>query len=558
MKKFLNKIDFLILILLFCVVFITYWLFPFTYYQQDEWVAVGQFLTGGILAQTSSVNPFLLILGSNRVLSHPFHMLFYGFFPLQIWPFVFFAFFFHTLNSYLVFLLTKKISKSLFIALVAGVFFAVCSTGNQGVTWAGALTTTLPAAFFTFFSLYLFLQYLDGYRQRNAYFAFILAIIAFLFKESSIFILFVFFVLYVKYANRKKIDLKIFSPFLIYFAVALIVRIIDMLTSTTNPVGKFGTDSSVFTKASYFIFIYPLSAIAQYFVPLKEMFKFAFKFEQVNYPFILSTSYAGLVSERIVGELLSIIISFCILIFFVIAWFRDRKYRKVMVFAFTLLILSIFPFIIIERGNAYLESRYYYVGTAGAGILLGILSVTVFSELKKVKEIPYSISISIVGLVLFTIFTLQIKSVYRDLDLQVKLADTRKSFIKELKEMQIVLPDNPVFYITGDQKYYGYNHYVPFQQGLGYTLMILYFDTKKISSELVKENYLWDVGSQGYKEKGGRGFGYFADKEAIFDAVKNKKIMPKQIITLEYNSKEKILFNKTIEFRKELDTRFHD
>lgn len=532
------KINWGILAILLTVVIITYWMLILTFYQQDEWIAVGQFLTGGLLAQTSTVNPILLLLGSNRVLAHPVHMLIYTAFPLQIWPFFLFGIFFQTVNSYMVFLLSKKVTKNQLISFLASLFFAIGSTGNQAVSWAAASTTTLPAAFFCFVSLYFFLNFLEFRLRSQIIISFCSLVVAYLFKESSIFILVVFIVSYFLFRSKgKAIDFKNFLPFVAYFAVAVLVRIADMLTSVTNPIGKMGTDSSVFLKAAFFVFVYPFSAISQYFVPLREMFSFSRVFERINYPFIYSTNYGILTSERIVAEMLSLVLSLLIVIFFIIVWFNYQKLRKVILFSFVFMLSSILPFVIIERGSAYLESRYYYMGAAGAGMLLGISVFIALEYLKKINSIPKLFRFTFIGLVLAIFFSFQINSVYRDFSIQIELAKQRKKFIQEVLIFGSKLPDKPVIYITGDQIHYGPNQYVPFQQGLGYTLMVLFYSTEKIPGELISEEFLWNVGSQGYMESGEKAFGYFGDYGSLEDIVDSGEIDPEQIIAFEYLTK---------------------
>lgn len=552
-SKYVFKINWVIFTFLFCAVILTYWMLILTFYQQDEWIAVGQFLTGGLLAQTSTVNPLLLIFGSNRVLAHPIHMFMYTVFPLQIWPFFVFGIFFQTINSYMVFLLSKKITKNQLIALVASLFFAISSTGNQAVTWAAASTTTLPAAFFSFVSLYFFLDFLDRRLRIHIIISFCSLVIAYLFKESSIFMLVVFIVSYLLFRSKSKpINVKSFLPFAVYFSLAVLVRIVDMLTSTTNPVGKISTDSSVFEKAAFFVFVYPLSAISQYLIPLREMFFISREFEKVNYPFIYSTNYGILTSERIVAEMLSLMFSFLVIIFFILVWFLYPKLRKIIIFSFTFMLSSILPFIIIERGSAYLESRYYYMGTVGAGILLGLFAYVVLEYLKKIKSVSRVLRYSFVSIMLILFFALQINSVYRDFSIQIKLAEQRKKFIQDVADLGSVIPDKPVIYVSGDQIHYGPNQYVPFQQGLGYTLMILFHSSGKIPDALISEEFLWDVGSQGYKESGEKAFGYFGDYNALFALVGQGKIDPEQVIAFEYVSKNGKLSNITSSVRSRL------
>ena len=81
--------------------------------------------------------------------------------------------------------------------------------------------------------------------------------------------------------------------------------------------------------------------------------------------------------------------------------------------------------------------------------------------------------------------------------------------IKFLNQMSLLLPklesNKNIFYITGDTDYYIVGNKVPFQQGMGYTLMVWYYHTGKIPKDLINENFLWELNSQGYKEIDNKG-----------------------------------------------------
>src|SRR3989344_5949416 len=75
---------------------------------------------------------------------------------------------------------------------------------------------------------------------------------------------------------------------------------------------------------------------------------------------------------------------------------------------------------------------------------------------------------------------------------------------------------------------------LPFQQGSGYTLMVLYYNSGKIPKSFLKDGFLFEIGSQGYKESDNMGFGFFTDKKELEKAVTNYNLPPSSILHLQY------------------------
>jgi len=112
------------------------------------------------------------------------------------------------------------------------------------------------------------------------------------------------------------------------------------------------------------------------------------------------------------------------------------------------------------------------------------------------------------------------------------------------------LGDKNVFYVTGDKEYYGPHNMVPFQQGMGYTLMVWYYHTGKIPASFVEGNVLWDITTQGYKEVNGQGFGYFSDLPSLQSAYHTYHFSKTDVVSFYLDSKKQQLINTTEGTRK--------
>jgi len=199
------------------------------------------------------------------------------------------------------------------------------------------------------------------------------------------------------------------------------------------------------------------------------------------------------------------------------------------------------PYAILERRATYLDSRYFYFGMAGGGLLIGVLLESICNVIASRKKIHFLLLFCIMLIVSSLYLVKNIQFIQRDINFQVQVAQERISVLKQIRERIQNLPKNPIFYVTGDiTSYYLLpQQKIPFQQGIGYTLMCLYYRQGVISHELLERegNYFWDINTQGYKEIGGNGFGYYWNKDDLLKFVKgNKNISTNQIVGIYYYS----------------------
>ncbi len=532
MKKLHNfrKISFLVFSLssLLLISFAYRGLFR-TFYQQDEWMGMGQFMANGFIGTLQGVPLSQILTGAGRPLVIPIHYLFYHVFPFQVWPFALFSIAMHTLNSIAVYTIALLLMNSLIAAWVAGLFFAVSYNGSQAVSWFGASTTTLPSALFTFLSILLFFKYIRNNKQ--SYFLFwsqLCVITSFFFKESGITMVIFLPALYAIYLKGKSVIKRVmlsFMPLIAYFSFVVTVLLIRLLTPSQQ-VGKFvGQSSGGMLKIIENAIYYPILSFSQVFIPMSILQKVSVSLRYVN------------TTADMVFFGLSLVLLFCI----AITWIIWKKRRKEISVASIFMLLSFVPFAVLERGASYLDSRYFYVGMAGGGILLGAYGSILWNRIRQSPQILRNLS-CFVGIVILGSYVYKnVQFTKRDIRSLELDSQERILILKQVKGLYPVLPKNPVFYVTGDHGgyYFVKNQKMPFQQGIGYTLMAWYFPTGNISKNILKlrEASLWDIYSQGFVEVQGSGFGYYWDKDVMrTDIIKAKRFAKNQIIGLYYHS----------------------
>lgn len=543
------------LFLLSLFILAAYYNLPRTFYQQEEWIGVGYAMANGFQAFIPRYSFAQILIGQGRVVAAPINYIFYYYFPLNVLPFVIFAIIFHILNSFLVFVLTYQLSKNSFLAKISALFFAVASVGDQAVSWPATTTTTLPAAFFSFLSLCLYVCFIETRQKRQLYFSLVFVIFAFLFKESSIFIFLIFPIIYLLFSKTKfsLVDIfKIHFPFLLYLMAMVGVRLAGTYFDT-HPTEIYMSASSItWYKLAFRLIFYPLESLSQIFIHGSILYPLADIFGRSNYYRIWGTAGAPVVMETIASDMLSLFFSFIILGVTAIIYNIEKNLRKISLFAIAFTLFSFIPYIFIDKPTAFIESRHFYMSVAGGGILLALFFYSIRSFLVKKLHLSFYRSSILVLCTLLLFLVVQINYIHKDINAQVLLATERKKFLASLHELYPTIPKNPIFYFTSDHDYYIPGNKVPFQHGFGYSLMVLYFKTGMIPKELLTLEYLWIMPEQGYKEVGGKGFGYFWELDKVKKTVLEKKLDINSIVAARYRVSDMTLIDITQDVRREV------
>lgn len=514
-----------------------------TFYQQDEWMALGYFFGYGPIGTLTGVPFIRLITGEGRPFIWPLHVLFYWLLPFQIWPLALFSVLVQPMIGILVFIIAYLLTGSMVGAWVAGLFFLFSYNGSQAVSWFATSTVTLSSTFFGLLSVICLLIYIRNKRIWNLVAAQMSVIFSYFFKESGfMFVLFLPF-LYIIMEKGKKTVIKalhIFSPIIIYFSFAIVMKTTQLLAPVYQDDKFVGRSSGGFLKIIENALFYPILSFSQLFIPFSLVKKINPNFAEIS--FKTDTIFVGL------SIILLILVAFSIYFF--------KKDRKPLILSLVFTLCSFVPYAVLERGASYLSLRYFYVGMIGASLLAGTYASILWRRITKLRHI---VRVTICGFIfLFMAFYVykNIQFISRDIQLQVLDARERMTILNEIKNLYPVLPKNPVFYITGDHPGYYYieNQKVPFQQGMGYTLMIWYYPNGEIQNDFLRTEsvFFWDINAEGYREANEYGFGYYWNKESLLSDLKKKKFSKDQIISFYYFGGDRKLKDMTNMIRNEL------
>lgn len=518
-----------ILLLLFCLVLWGFWDLTKTFYQQDEWYGLGDILTYGNSSILLNTNPLQIIFGQGRIFADALVYFLIGNFPFSIIPVSLFAIFFHLFNTILVFVLTKKIIKKDFPSVLASLFFAFNGVAAGAVIWSASGTGTLPATSLILIGLFCFLRFIETDKTKWLLWLFLSVYLSLYFKEIGIF-LFIFLpafhLIFLKYPIKKFIYK--YSAFIAFFLISVIMTVIQFqsipiekdlfITGATQNLGLTTITRGI---------MYPLTSFSLILIPAEAFFDFAKQLTWVYYPFFPPSIY-DLVAQSVVLDGLAVFLS--LVIFYILyMFFKKSNDKKYVIFLVGFIIFSFLPYIIIGKSGAYLESRYYYLAAAGWGVLGGLL-------IKNSKFL----------MCLFAILILMhVVVIKKDIQKQIYLAKERIDILYGISKIKPLLDNKNIFFVSGDRNFYvGEGNPMPWQQGLGYTLLVWYYGQNKAPEELrslISKQYLWGIGEEGYKETSGVGFGYFWNKSKLKEAINVNNLRGEDITSLYYDSNLKLL-----------------
>lgn len=540
-----NKSLICLVVILFTILF-TYKDLPQTFYQQDEWYGSGLMLAEGanstIFNGVSRPADFLFIKG--RIFSNAIFYLFLQFFPLQNVQMAIFAILLHIIATFLVFILIEKFIHNCFISLLGALFFAVNAVSHGAVTWSFIAISTVTSTIIILLGILFFFKYLSDPRSKWLILSGVMVYLSLWFKETGLY-MFLFLPLSALFFKRYSVIsfFKTYWAFFLPFLFIVSYRVIELnLRHTTSNLYITGLNENFFSTIFLRSILYPLTSFSLMFVSGDQFLSFAREVQDEVYPFLAQAGNNILIAQTAILDLLAVILTFVILIFIYILWQKDRlENKKFVVFWILFSFMSFLPYVVLSKDFSYLESRYYYLSVVGGAVLLAWV-------LKRLWEtFDLRIFYCIVLPVCFFNLIFHASVVQGVIAEQVRLASIRKDFITQLK-MLVPTLDNKrqVFYTTSDQNFWADGNKIPFQQGSGYTLMVLYYTSGKIPKDFLKDAFLFDIGSQGYRETGALGFGYFWDEYELEKAVKLNSIPDDSIIRLRYDSD----FNKLERIRQ--------
>jgi len=522
MNKLLkNNVIYLIGLLI--VVIFTFANLSQTFYQQDEWQTLGHLLIGD-KEIFGNLNPILLLFGELRPLSGLLYSVLLGVFRFSIMPAAIFGIFFHFINAILTFYLAYGISKNKLIAFLAGLFLITNSVSHQAVTWIAALGT-LPATTFLILTVICYFQYFETKDRKFLTIGFVSTVLSLMFKGVGLFLFIflpiMFFIYEVKSVGKRSMTKVVKTNFLllVFGSLIFLVRSGQFFFSTKGAAGfiNAGSNSSTLMTIIGHIILYPLTSLFQIFVPPLDLYSITIPFSKMQYRFLIGSPLTDLVAQSMVADMFAIVGSMVIIGFLVIMAlkYKNKILNKNILFSLLFLFLSFLPYIVLNRDSSYLSSRYFYVAAIPAGIIFGYI-VYFFIRMHRYAKWP-------VFFLVFLFLFHHVNIIRKDVAYQVKIGNERKAVLNGIKKLYPEIEKNFIFYVTSDKPFSG-EITNPFQNGLGYILEVWYYSSGNIPSEFLMDNFLWDLGSEGYRKNGDFGFGYFQNTDKMVKEMKSQGV----------------------------------
>ncbi len=552
MRK-INKFPKLFIFLLLVFIFICYRKMFSGFFQHDEWIAFGEMLS----RKTDWVGVLTGFFAPDREHYIPIcQIIFYAYLKLIKLNFSIYALlsiFLHLVVVVFVYLFSLKVFKKRGLALITCAFFGLSSSVHQATSMVFYDAPPHYSEIVALISLIYFWDFIKTEKIKKFYLSMIWLVISLFIKEVA----FGFFLLYpitiVLFKDwHPKRQIKYFRLMVIggilYLMLRLSMYFIPNANQTNATVFEMQTPANIVAN----MVLYPSKVFFQTVFPSRVNLIFS---KWLTYLFPRSiTGLPGTTQFDVFTEQTTLqILSFALflLVIWGVYWLwrrgKDKIFVKYLIFGLLFIIINSFVYAFASGKSgfiSYIDSRNLYMQSVGTAIFLVSLAAIVF------KKRPSSIIIFILPFVLLHV-------VYLDKELTAisEMGAVRKSILFQIKREYPRLPPKVIFYTESDTSYYGMpetEKILPFELGLGRTLLVWYQIDENFPQIFFKRPFLWHPTSEGYVEEGDRGFGYFRKIELVRKVVKEKKLSLDSIFAYRFDSSDNSLTNVTSEIRDKL------
>lgn len=533
---------------------------PLTFFQQDEW-AILSYFQYWIKANLSWIDRLFVyeqythIIPLSNIISFGEFQLFGVYFP----PYAIVSLLVHFTNSLLVYYLAHQIFKKNILALLAGLFFLTASIPHQAITWVATSMGTAGSTFFILLSIIYFIKFIENSDARRFFvYSMVLLFISLGFKESSLFMILFFpfcWLLFGKYDDKhtKKIFVTVFLLVVTYILFRFIVSSFRQIpphvaTEITAP---------VIYNYPYRVFATPIKFIAQSIVPVPIVIQLSRILLIVGYPKFVQN---GVPDPYIVESVGSDIISFFIALIIIlisgvcITYFKKHNrvdLAQVILLSLLYIALSSLPLIALGGKAGYfslVDGRHLYVTSVFVSMLLTTWTYWGFLIFRNQPR-----ALLLLLLVVSIYIVVNVYNIRSDINQQVGIGFIRKSILTKIRSAYPIVPKRVIYYVESDRPYYGLplgENILPFQSGFGQTLLAWYSGHgASFPSCFFKGEYLYELLSEGYKECGGRGYGYFRKRETLKKMLSETAFKKENIIAFSYSSSNNTLVDITQELQ---------
>ncbi len=517
----------------------------FGFFAQDEWYGFGNYINSGFQVVSNGLIP-----GQTHYvpLAHIFNFLSFFNFGLNYQYYAVSSIVLHMISSVIVYLFIKELTEDDGVSLMTGLLFAISASSYQATSWVFADTASHGALIMSVFGSWLFLRFLKNENWMIGLLSVVSLLISLLFKEITIGVfIWLGYITWFRSGNKKFV-IKASLLMILMTVLYVLIRFLGVYFHVAKELPS--TYMRSYSEAAYTAVTLPIKAIAQSLIPASQIFRVSYGIAD-QLKGMVSVKYGTSAFDRLVENNLfdPINVFFFILIVqsLVIFWIKDKKMMiSLGIPALGWTIINSFIYVMApgKLGVIHeIEPRNLYLPALGI-----MLYISIF--LKSMFKIDRKFVLFFGVYFVFLLFSLE-----NSLSKIVKEGRVREDILQQIKSEHPVLTNKTIFYTESDKSFYGLPHnekILPFQSGLGQTLMVWYQVSHQLPKEFFMNDYLWDIGAQDYKEVNGVGFGYYRDFEKMQRTVLQYNLPIDSIIGYRYDSKLNQLMDTTIEMQNRL------
>lgn len=574
------KKNLLIFLLLFGVAYFLTNGFLNTFFQQDEWNGFG-------LVTYLSHQPiwawFNMLTGQHLV---PFTssswLVFYRVFGFEAWYYALTSLLLHTFAAFLVYYFVKSLSKDTVVSLLTALLFITNSRASLAFIHLAVFSNTIPCLIL----IILFFLYLGKIIQKKIYGkkdAGILAALflsAVFFREDT-FILIPLLPIYIFIYNRKALVKQNLPFFSIFYAFAVTFFIFRFVMQLINPIALNVSSKSYLTTYLYNAITFPVKLVVQNLLEgYYTILMFIYQHSQLLYPVqfsaeVINTIYLDLVFLAI----FNVIVIFSFIVF---RGIKDKSVWKNIYFFIAWILIDALLLASVGRRMNLIEGRYLYLSSVAVLFILSVILVKVYRS----NSLYFILGIFkklFVVIVIMGFLTSSYSRIQKDIKTFETQGQARKQILSGIMNAHPTIPKNTIFFVKCKGECYRNGEFgipnslvLPFSSGPGWIIMLYYsrqnekayapFFTRYEGETMLwdsrigqytkvnKQDFLWDMGAQGYRKIGDYGFGYFTNMDFLKETLNKNKLNKDVVIIigLEYDEKNFKITDISQEIRKGL------
>lgn len=509
------------------------------YYLNDEWRVMGTVEVNGIGSAFRSYTIPQLLLGKGRPLGTLLNEIGYSYFPFRPEYFTTVSIIFHTLNSFLAYLVIRKIFRSGMLAFLTAVFMAVSAGAYQSLYWIATELQVTLSMFFGLSSVMMSLKYKDSGNPFSALLSAIYMYLAFLTKEASVvFVLFipaVFFVYtrgYPASSERSKRMFRILIPVIFLTGFLLLWFYRKTLSDSGDPFLP-----AVFLRSIFNVFYYPLVTLPYFLFPDLHIWVRDF-FTGTG---IIDSGIWMMTPLRIIIPDLAALLFTATAAYFLYGTYRKTESMRMPLALGGILYAAAFipvAFHLVTRYEPVIEPYllYYHmfgVGLLGASVCVPFLRKRYGSRKDRPDPLASYVIALVIGFQIFTVWHITSNNRY--------LGRQSRKLTAVLLTERAHFPDNPVVFLSGSRIYGFEKNTLPYWLGSGYIYSVINYPSGKIPATAIVNQKFSGFGEEGYIVDDGKTFAFFQDLESLRKFLSEKPSLIPSLVAYYWDDRSETL-----------------